>query len=94
MNLFGLVHLVVFILLVYRIGFGHNSLPEYFRLKEKVAVQKQINHQLEQRNHILRTEIQDLKEGTEAIEERARYDLGFIKPNETFYRVLNKSELP
>ena len=93
MNLLSLIHLVVFILLVYRVGFGQNSLPEYFRLQEKVVVQKQINDKLEQRNQRLRTEIHDLKEGTDAIEEHARRDLGFIKSNETFYRVLHKSEI-
>tara|TARA_B100001094_G_scaffold320729_1_gene367394 strand:- start:4306 stop:4590 length:285 start_codon:yes stop_codon:yes gene_type:complete len=93
MNTLSLIHLVVFALLVYRIGFGHNSLPEYFRLQEKVMIQQQINDKLEQRNHILRREVQDLQEGTDAIEEHARYDLGFIKSNETFYRVLHKSEI-
>ena len=93
MNVLRLIHLVVFTLLVYRIGFGHNSLPDYFRLQEKVAIQKQINDKLEQRNQALRTEIRDLKEGTDAIEEHARHDLGFIKSNETFYRVLHQSEI-
>jgi hypothetical protein len=40
------------------------------------------------RNMVLKEEIEDLKSGLEAIEELARNDLGFIKPGETFYRVL------
>ena len=93
MKAFSFVFMLLTALLVNRLWFGQNSVPEYLRLKEKIGIQTQINAQLESRNQALQVEIQDLKEGFEAIEERARHDLGFIKPNEVFYRVLTQKEL-
>jgi cell division protein FtsB len=55
--------------------------------KQVVAAQKK-NDELKARNAKLDSEVQDLKEGTEAVEERARYELGMIKDNEIFIQVL------
>jgi len=56
--------------------------------KQVVAAQKK-NDELKARNAKLDSEVQDLKEGTEAVEERARYELGMIKENEIFIQVLD-----
>ena len=53
------------------------------------AAQKVENAQLKERNQTLAAEVADLKQGYEAIEERARYDLGMIKEGETFYQVVD-----
>lgn len=71
-----------------RLWFGTNTLPEYWQLQEKIAAQTTMNEVLEARNQALRYETTDLKENLSSIEEHARVDLGLIKPNETFYRIL------
>ncbi|MGS2719080.1 cell division protein FtsB [Paraglaciecola aestuariivivens] len=75
-------------LLQYRLWFGKNSVPDYLKLKQDVALQTQQNANLRQRNSLLKADIQDLKIGLEAVEERARNELGLIKQGETFYRIL------
>ncbi|WP_335912152.1 MULTISPECIES: cell division protein FtsB [Shewanella] len=75
-------------LLQYRLWQGENSLPEYFHLEQQIAAQNDSNARLEERNQVLKEEIRDLRSGTEALEERARNELGLIKKGETFYRVV------
>jgi cell division protein FtsB len=57
-------------------------------LHQKVAQQRLENEKLKQRNNALSAEVEDLKSGEIAVEERARSELGMIKPGETFYRVV------
>jgi cell division protein FtsB len=57
-------------------------------LKTEVALQVTQNANLTQRNSLLKADINDLKIGLEAVEERARNELGLIKQGETFYRIL------
>ena len=57
-------------------------------LQETVSEQKAENARLQQRNDALSAEVEDLKSGETAVEERARSELGMIKPGETFYRVV------
>lgn len=80
--------LVLLALLQYRLWFGSNNLPGNWQLEQKIAQQQQSNAELEQRNEVLRREIDDLTGGLEAVEERARHELGYIKPNEQFFRVI------
>ncbi len=87
MRTFTTLLLIVFSLLQYRLWFGKNSVPDYLALQENVTRQQLINEKLRQRNKLLYADTDDLKLGTEAIEERARNELGMIKKNETFFRV-------
>jgi len=80
--------LVLVALLQYRLWFGKNSMLDYTELKEEVHRQSLQNANLAQRNALLEADINDLKIGLEAIEERARNELGLIKQGETFYRIL------
>ena len=66
-----------------KLWFGQGGRPEVQHLQERVATQKRENSELHKRN-----EVEDLKSGTEAIEERARSELGMIKPGEVFYQVI------
>ena len=63
-------------------------MPDYLALEEEVTRQLANNNKLKQRNKLLYADTDDLKSGTEAIEERARHELGMIKEGETFFRVI------
>ncbi len=58
----------------------------------KIKVQKKINSNLKKENDALTAEVNDLKKGTKAIEERARGELGMIKKEEIFFQIINKSK--
>jgi len=79
---------VAVIVLQYRVWFSADGVREVARLRQAVAAQRTENDQLEERNRQLAAEVRDLKTGMDAIEERARSDLGMIARNETFYQVV------
>jgi|TARA_B110000503_G_scaffold40916_1_gene67347 cell division protein FtsB len=85
--LVGLI-LVAVIAMQYSLWFGQAGLFEVASLQEKIAAQEAVNASLLQRNQQLHAEVLDLKQGIAAIEERARHDLGMVKPNETFYQLV------
>ena len=88
MRLITATLLIFLLLLQYRLWFGKNSVPDYLNLSEEVTRQQQDNDELRQRNKLLYADIDDLKSGMEAIEERARNELGMIKEGETFFRII------
>ena len=61
-------------------------------MNRQVEAQKETNRQLAVRNAGLDAEVQDLKQGLDAIEERARVELGMIKQGEVFYQIIDKSK--
>ena len=79
---------VALILLQYRIWVSDDGMRGVGRLQHAVAAQQKLDATLIERNSRLAAEVEDLKSGTAAIEERARSDLGMIGPNETFYQVV------
>jgi cell division protein FtsB len=79
---------VAVILLQYRVWFSEDGVREVARLRQAVAAQGAENEQLAERNRQLAAEVRDLKTGMDALEERARSDLGMIARNETFYQVV------
>jgi len=87
----GLLFLLL-VLLQYRLWFGKNSVPDYLALDSEVTRQHLSNSKLRQRNKLLYADTDDLKSGLEAIEERARNELGMIKENETFFRIIPSKE--
>ncbi len=84
---------LLLVLLQYRLWVGDGSLAEVWDLYRRVEAQKQENQRLRERNQALEAEVQDLKQGLEAIEERAREELGMIKDGEIFYQVIEDSSL-
>lgn len=82
------VLLCLLAMLQYRLWFGKNSVPDYLSMQKEVEAQTIQNANLKQRNSLLIADIEDLKIGLDAAEERARNDLGLIKQGETFYRIL------
>ncbi|HUQ26926.1 MAG TPA: cell division protein FtsB [Burkholderiales bacterium] len=61
-----------------------------WELEREVSKQKEKNHGLDVRNTGLAAEVKDLKTGTEAVEERARYELGMVRKDEVFYQVVDE----
>mgnify|MGYP000318391600 CR=1 FL=1 len=92
MRIFTTLLIILLSLLQYRLWFGKNSVPDYLALQDQVTHQQLTNEKLKQRNKLLYADTDDLKLGTEAIEERARNELGMIKENETFFRLIPKKE--
>jgi len=84
--------LIVLLLLLgylqYRLWFGDGSLQEVWELHREVEAQREENLRLRERNAALEAEVQDLKQGLDAIEEHAREDLGMVKEGEIFYQVV------
>src|SRR5438309_12120143 len=78
----------VVVVLQYRIWLSEDGVHELDRLQRAVAVQRVANERLAERNQQLAAEVRDLKTGMDALEERARSDLGMIGGNETFYQVV------
>jgi len=80
---------VLFVLLQYKLWFGEGSMMEVWKLDRAIVVQGAENAQLLERNQTLAAEVADLKQGVDAIEERARRELGMIKKGETFFQVVD-----
>ncbi|HLD14445.1 MAG TPA: cell division protein FtsB [Burkholderiales bacterium] len=77
------------VILQYPLWFGSGGVLTLWRLNREIAAQKADNAQLKERNAALEAEVSDLKQGYEAIEERARTELGMVKKGETFYQVID-----
>ena len=71
---------------------GDGSVPEILHLQEEVEKQQLHQQKLEERNASLAAEVKDLKQGHDAIEERARSELGMIKKDEKFYQIIHTSK--
>jgi cell division protein FtsB len=87
-NKLMLALLLLVVYLQYRLWVGDGSLEEVWRLHGEVERQQVENAVLRERNNALDAEVLDLKQGLDAIEERAREELGMIKRQETFYEVI------
>lgn len=85
-----LIALLLLILLVlqFRLWVGEGSLAEVHAIKGEIAAQKDELKKMRQRNRALQAEVADLKQGLDAIEERARSELGMIREGEVFYQIV------
>ena len=86
------VLVILLLLLQYPLWFGEGSLPDTWRLESQIEKQKLENAQLAERNRVLESEVEDLKQGLDVVEEKARNELGMIKKNETYYQIIEKPE--
>ncbi len=77
--LIGLVHA--------ELWFGKGGVPRVVELKTKLAEQKATNEVARARNEQLVAEVRDLKEGLEMVEEKARHELGMVRPDEIFVQL-------
>ncbi len=90
-RLLTLLLLAALIALQVKLWVGAGGRAEVEQLKAAVALQEEENERLRQRNAALAAEVEDLKSGTAAVEERARSELGMIRPGETYYRIVEQS---
>lgn len=81
---------LLFLLLQYDLWIGEGSFTAAWKLDKSIEVQQDQNARLKERNQALEAEVKDLKSGLQAIEERARSELGMIKEDETFFQVIEK----
>ncbi len=82
--------LALLLLLQYPLWLGKGSWLKVWDMGKQVEAQKQINEQTQKRNASLDAEVRDLKRGTDALEERARSELGMIKQGEVFFQVVGE----
>lgn len=80
--------IVLVVLISYTLTLGKGGLLDIWNMKRDISAQQQQNDRLRQRNRELAGEIVNLQKGTEAIEERARSDLGLIRPDEVFVQII------
>jgi cell division protein FtsB len=94
MRLITLALAALLLLIQYPLWLGKGGMLAVSDLRDQVALAQLKTDQLKARNAKLDSEVRDLREGTGAVEERARLELGMIKQNEIFVQVLRKDEQP
>jgi cell division protein FtsB len=88
MKFLGLALVVLIALIQYPLWLGKGSWLRVLEVDQLIKAQRDKNAKLLARNQLLDAEVRDLKQGVEAIEERARSELGMIKQDEVFFQVL------
>jgi len=78
--------------LQYPLWLGDGGVLALWKIKQEIAVQKLENSGLKERNLALEAEVRDLKEGYEALEERARAELGMVRRGETLYQIIERTD--
>ncbi|GLQ73786.1 cell division protein FtsB [Vibrio sp. vnigr-6D03] len=90
MRFFAIVLVGLLIALQYAVWFSKNGELDLASTQRDIAIQEDVNEKLRQRNQEMFAEIDDLRQGLDAIEERARNELGLIKDDETFFRIIGE----
>ena len=90
MKALTLIFVILIALLQYPLWLGKGSWLRVWRVNQQVTQQSEKNSIYKQRNDTLRAEVRDLKQGNDAVEERARSELGMIKSDEVFYQVIDQ----
>jgi cell division protein FtsB len=85
-----LVLVLLLVALQYRLWFGEGSMEQVVYLEREVEKQRAENAKLQERNRILEAQIQELRQGLEGIEKKAREEMGMIKQGETFYLIVDE----
>jgi cell division protein FtsB len=88
MRILGFVLVALIVLIQYPLWLGKGSWIRVWELDRQVSAQRAKNTALEGRNATLAAEVIDLKQGSDAIEERARYELGMIRKDEVFFQIV------
>ena len=88
MRILAIVLGALLVLIQYPLWLGKGGWMRVWDLDRQVSVQKEANAKLQARNQALDAEVRDLKQGLDALEERARYELGMIRQDEIFFQLL------
>lgn len=94
MRAIAIVITALIIMLQYDLWMGEGSMLSAWQLQHAIENQQADNEQLLERNNTLAAEVQDLKSGLDAVDERARTELGMIKKGETFVQIIEEREPP
>ena len=92
MNKLTLIFFLLIILIQYPLWLGDGGFITVLEKNKQIKVQKNINTVLKKENSALIAEVNDLKKGSKAIEERARVQLNMIKKGEVFFQIINKKK--
>jgi cell division protein FtsB len=92
MRLISVALALLLLLIQYPLWLGKGGWLRVAELEKEVAAAQEKNEGLRQRNAKLASEVNDLKDGTGAVEERARYELSMIKQNEIYVQILGKDQ--
>lgn len=84
--------MALIVLIQYPLWFGKGSWMRVWDVDQQIKSQKEKNAGLKTRNSVLEAEVRDLKQGFDAVEERARSELGMIKQDEVFFQVLERGQ--
>jgi cell division protein FtsB len=76
------------VLIQYPLWLGKGSWLRVWEVDQQIRAQRDTNRQLQARNNALEAEVRDLKVGLEAVEERARSELGMVRQDEMFFQLL------
>ena len=90
MRIFTFVLVALIALVQYPLWLGKGGWLHVWEVDRQLMVQKDSNAKLRARNDAMDAEVRDLKQGYDAIEERARYELGMVKQDEIFFEILDK----
>ena len=92
MRILVAILLVVLLALQFKLWFGEGGVSDISTLRDRVETQEAENAMLQARNDELRAEVEDLQNRLEAVEERARNELGLIREGEDFYQVVPEQD--
>ena len=81
------VLVVLFVVLQYKLWVGEGSLAEVASMERDIEVQQQAIEEMQKRNMAMQAEIDSFKHDQDAVEERARSDLGMIREGETYFQI-------
>ena len=94
MRVLTLTLAALIVLIQYPLWLGKGSWLRVWEVDQQIRAQRDTNRQLQARNSALEAEVRDLKVGLDAIEERARSELGMIRQDEIFFQVLEDARPP
>ena len=89
MKLLGAILVALIVLIQYPLWLGKGGWLRAWELDAQLEAQRAQNRMLGARNAALAAEVRDLKQGIEAIEERARYELGMVRGDEVFFQIVD-----
>ena len=90
MKFLAFIFLALILALQYPLWLGKGGWLNVISLQKQIDQQVKVNESIKSENDILKAVVQDLKNGTDVIEGKARFELGLIKKNETFFLIIDK----